>query len=136
MTDFLDEIVKSSPEMKRLVTEEGFILDAIEEIYAAMEKAGVSKTDLARELGCSLANISQKLRGTSNLTLRTVAAIAHAMNLKPTIKLEDPQTSNGWGQVYVNHAFSAPGKVQVRPGNDERYDFAADTTAAFEELLA
>lgn len=136
MTDFLDDIVESSPEMQRLVTEETFILDTIEEIYAAMEKAGISKTDLARELNTSLANVSQKLRGTSNLTLRTVAAISHAMNLKPTIKFEDPHVVNGWGQVYVNHAFSAPGKVQVRPGNDERYDYAADTTATFEELLA
>lgn len=134
MTDFLDDIVESSPELQRLVTEESFILDTIEEIYAAMEKAGISKTDLARELGTSQANISQKLRGTSNLTLRTVAAIAHAMSLKPTIKFEDPHVVNGWGQVYVNNTLRAFGKAT--PCNDERYEFAPDTPNSYEELLA
>lgn len=134
MKDFLDEIVDASPEMKRLVTEEGFILDAIEEIYAAMEKAGVSKTDLARELGCSLANISQKLRGTSNLTLRTVAAIAHAMNLKPTLRLEAPEAVNGWGKVYINEVINVPGVVV--PCNDAQYEFDENMTNHFDQLLA
>ena len=134
MTDFLDDIVESSPEMQRLVTEESFILDTIEEIYAAMEKAGVSKTDLARELNTSLANVSQKLRGTSNLTLRTVAAISHAMNLKPTIRFEEPHVANGWGQVYINNTLRASGKAS--PCNDEDYDFTSDSPGTYEELLA
>lgn len=134
MKDFLDEIVDASPEMKRLVAEEGFILDAIEEIYAALERTGISKTDLARDLGTSLANVSQKLRGTSNLTLRTVAAIAHVMNLKPTLRFEAPEAVNGWGKVYVNDAFNAPG-VAVSC-NDAEYDFDEDLTNNFDQLLA
>lgn len=134
MTDFLDKIVEASPGMKRLVAEEGFILDAIEEIYAAMEKMGVSKSDLARELGTSQANISQKLRGTSNLTLRTVAAVAHAMNLRPRLSLEDPAAKNGWGKVYVNMAFNNPGRVVSC--NDTQYGFDENAANDFEQMLA
>lgn len=134
MTDFLDDIVASAPEMQRLVAEEAFILDAIEEIYAAMEQAGVSKTDLARELNTSLANVSQKLRGTSNLTLRTVAAIAHAMNLRPVLRLEDSRVASGWGQVYGRPAYGA--MARAYPCNDATYHTMSDGVLTYEELSA
>ena len=85
MNEWLDE----SPENSRAFLEEGLILDATEAICEALEKHRVSKATLAGRLGTSKAHVTQLLNGSRNMTLRTFAAIAFALNLTPTIALTE-----------------------------------------------
>lgn len=90
LTEWLDE----SPEHSRAFLEEGLILEATEAICAAMEKRRMSKAVLAGRLGTSKAYVTQLLNGNRNMTLRTFARIAFALNLTPEMALkEDPASS-------------------------------------------
>lgn len=71
--------IKGSKERQRLFAEEGLILEATEEVWAALERTGKSRADVARLLGTSKANITQLLNGGRNLTLRTLADIAFVL---------------------------------------------------------
>lgn len=71
-----------SEEHARVYAQEGLILDVTEAIWEEMEKSGIKKKDLAKMLGKSPAYITQLLNGSRNMTLRTLADIAFAMNIK------------------------------------------------------
>ena len=90
LTEWLDE----SPEHSRAFLEEGLILEATEAICAAMEKRGMSKAVLAGRLGTSKAYVTQLLNGNRNMTLRTFARIAFALNLTPEMALKEDLASS------------------------------------------
>lgn len=75
ITDFL-----SSLENRRLFEQERVIVDVTEMICKLMERANISRKDLAEMLGTSQANVTQMLNGTRNMTLRTVADVLFNMN--------------------------------------------------------
>jgi transcriptional regulator with XRE-family HTH domain len=55
------------------------ILRVTEEIFVAMEKRGMQRSELARRLGTSPAYVTKILRGKANLTLESLARIALAL---------------------------------------------------------
>lgn len=55
------------------VLEESAIAAAQSTIYNAMEAAGISKSELARRMGCNRSLITRILTGSHNLTVRTMA---------------------------------------------------------------
>ncbi len=55
------------------------ILEVAEEIHSAMERAGVSRAELARRLGTSPAYVTKILRGSANFTLESLARLAYAL---------------------------------------------------------
>jgi transcriptional regulator with XRE-family HTH domain len=67
------------PEYARTYAEESALADASELIAEAMEHAGVSNADLARRLKVSRSEITARLRGDRNLTLRKLAATLYAL---------------------------------------------------------
>ncbi len=60
--------------------EEAAVIDVLEVVCEAMERAGVSRSELARRLGCSRANVTNMLRGDGNLCVRTLGRIADAID--------------------------------------------------------
>lgn len=60
-----------------------------EEIVRLMESEGVSRSELAARMGVSKALISRLLGGAPNMTLRTLASIAVALESEVTIKLRE-----------------------------------------------
>ena len=76
------------PEFRRFYEEERLILWATEEIAAAMVDQGISRADIAEKIGTSRANVTQLLSGSRNMTLRSLARLAHACGLRATIHLE------------------------------------------------
>lgn len=95
MTDFLDRWAAESPEHARLVAEERLITQATEAIWEEMEKAGISKTELAARMGKTKGFVSQILNGSRNMTLRTLADIGFALGRQPDIRL-GASPSDGW----------------------------------------
>jgi len=88
MTNFLDRWAGESDANAKLVAEELLIAEVTEAIWEAMEDGNTSKTELAQRMGASKGHVSQVLSGSRNMTLRTLADICHALNLKPAFSLQ------------------------------------------------
>ncbi|WP_375129323.1 helix-turn-helix domain-containing protein [Rhodococcus sp. AD45-ID] len=63
-----------------------------------MEKRGVSKKELAQRLNIRPTEISQRLKGTRNMTLRSLAAMLHQLDASVDLSLciqgSEPARSN------------------------------------------
>lgn len=77
-----------TPEARRRYEEERLILWTTEAICEAMEKRGLNRAAIAGNLGTSRANVTQLLSGSRNMTLRSLAALAHACDMRAEISLE------------------------------------------------
>lgn len=88
MTDFLEQWANQSEANTRLVAQELLITEVTEEIWKAMEEAGVTKAELANRMGATKGYVSQVLSGSRNMTLRTLADICFALGHKPVICLD------------------------------------------------
>lgn len=59
---------------------EGYYLDITEKVLKQMEKQNINKAELAKRLNCSKSHITQLFKGTTNITLETLAKLAIAVN--------------------------------------------------------
>ena len=97
--ELLHEWLDESPERSRLFLEEGLILDATEVICEALEKQSMSRANLADRLGTSNAYVTQLLNGSRNMTLRTFASIAFALDMTPKIELKEHISGTKWKEL-------------------------------------
>ena len=67
---------------------ERVIVDLTEDICQIMEDKGISRADLARQLGRSRAWVTKLLRGDRNLTLKTIVDILWELGYKPNVAVE------------------------------------------------
>lgn len=95
----LQDWVNSSKENKRLFAQEGLILEATEAIWDAMDRRGWKKQDLAQALECTKSHITQLLNGNRNMTLRTLADLAEALNFEAKINFVDKNMEDSWGTI-------------------------------------
>jgi transcriptional regulator with XRE-family HTH domain len=82
-----------TPEARLLHEQEYLIVEATSAIERAMDAASVSRTDLAERLSLSKAAVTQMLAGTRNLTLRTLATIAFALECRISVELEPVESA-------------------------------------------
>lgn len=94
--DFVTAWASSSPERQRLLAEEAFLLSVAADIEQQMEAASVSKSNLAERLGTSKAHISQALTGQRNMTLRTLAGIAWALDSNISVQITPKAAHRDW----------------------------------------
>lgn len=139
--DMLNEWLSERPDRARTLAEEELIVDVSEEIWAVLNKAGMTKADLAAKLGVSRPRISKLLDGSANMTLRTLADIAFELGKRVTINLPDRHAID-WrqaAQVSSVLRFEASpqgarqGKVviaQWQEVNDNRFENADEPIAA------
>jgi plasmid maintenance system antidote protein VapI len=74
------------------------------EVTWHMRERGLSRADLAARMGVSPGRVSQILGGGENLTLRTLAALAAALDARfdvdlTSLKAEDAYTSRGTAEA-------------------------------------
>ena len=86
----------STDERQREFAEEALIVDVAEKIWGAMESERVTKADLAERLGKSKAFVSQMLDGSRNMTLRSLADIAHSMGYRVRLSLHQRDVEGAW----------------------------------------
>lgn len=79
---------------------EGAILAFTEEMVHAMERRGISRADLARELDTSPAYITKILRGDNNFTLATMVRIALALDMDLHLHLAPTDATTRWMVAY------------------------------------
>jgi ribosome-binding protein aMBF1 (putative translation factor) len=75
------EAMADDAEFHRLYAREDLIEDFLHAIEAAMARQGVSRSELARRLGCRPANVTRIMRRTTNLTAATLVDMAFALDL-------------------------------------------------------
>ena len=63
------------------------ILDLTEKIVHKMQRAGLSRADLAQKLGVSKPFVTKLLNGNPNMTIKTMASIAHALECELNVEL-------------------------------------------------
>ena len=78
-----------TPEARRRYEEERLILWTTEAIWKAMDEQGLTRAEMAEKLGTSRANITQLLSGSRNMTLRSLASLAFACEMRAKIRLEE-----------------------------------------------
>lgn len=76
-------------EARRRYEEERLILWTTEAIWKAMDEQGLTRAEVAEKLGTSRANITQLLSGSRNMTLRSLASLAFACEMRAEIRLEE-----------------------------------------------
>ena len=121
---------KRGEDYKRLVRQEELILDVTEGLTEALDRGGVTKAELARRLGRTPGFVSQVLRGGRNLTLRTIADIAGALSLRPSLRLaheadvvrrvDKPRRSWTLDTALFGVAGGGPVQFTQIPANDAR----------------
>lgn len=77
-----------TPESEATLAQERLVIAATEAIYEGMERAGVTQQQLADKLGVSPSEISQRLSGRRNLTLKRFAEMLHALGVRAKLAIE------------------------------------------------
>jgi transcriptional regulator with XRE-family HTH domain len=131
----------STDERRMEFAEEELIVEAAEEIWSAMEKAKVTKSEIAERLSKSKAYVSQLLNGSRNMTLRSLADIAYCIGFRVQVSLEVQTAHEAWGQI--RGALVAPfGKPFLasasapQPVSEPVGEVAADTWTSMKILKA
>ncbi len=104
------EELTATAEGRRLLEQEVLLLSATELICELMERKGVTRAELARRIGKSKAFVTQILRGSRNMTLRTLADFAWALEtrvrLSPASWVAESQAQL-WAAILPRPAFEA-----------------------------
>lgn len=75
-------------ESRRRYEEERLILRTTEVVAEAMKEAGLTRATLAEVLNTSQGNVTQLLSGSHDMTLRSLAALAHACGKRAEVHLD------------------------------------------------
>lgn len=89
-----------TPEARRRYEEERLILWTTEAIWKAMDEHGLTRAEIAEKLGTSRANITQLLSGSRNMTLRSLASLAFACEMRAEVRVENLTAS---GFISIDH---------------------------------
>ena len=131
-----DELMQDK-QFARLMAQEDLIMEVTEAICAVLEKENIKRKDLADRLGKTKGFISQILNGGRNITLRTIADIAHSLNYKVTFGMHKKQQNTGWMSLctdWGNHQ-DEPFKINHNKASDD-YPPNGDNTNGFENELS
>lgn len=82
---------EESEESGRLLAQEKSILAAAELVSEALDRRGVTRRELADRLGVPRSEVTQRLRGTRNLTVRSLADMLHALDFDLDFRIRDRQ---------------------------------------------
>lgn len=75
------------------------ILHVTEEVFLAMERAGISRADLARRLDTTPAYVTKILRGRSNFTLDSLTRLARALGGELRVHIAPQGSETRWFDV-------------------------------------
>lgn len=109
----------------RLDAQEDLILDVTEAILEAMEDRGTSRADLARKLDVTRAHVTQVLSGERNMTLRTLADFAFAVDRRVGVHLR-PLRSASLPEAPPANVVPLNAAAHRSTGSDRRLSKAPD----------
>ena len=71
----------------------GLALDVAEQVARIISYRGMTRTELAKRMGVSKALVTRALNAPTNMTLRSIAQLAVALDVKPVVLLGDAWSS-------------------------------------------
>ena len=92
-----------NPEEAEVYAVEELLADTQYCIQSVMGRKNVSRSELAKRLGCSPANVTQMLSEDSNLTLESIARIFHALEDRMMVKSEYLENRQAWVRADPTH---------------------------------
>ena len=110
----MSDLWEETPEALRILAEERAVVQAAELISAGIEATGLRRRDLADKLGISPSELSQRLGGKRNLTLRSLAAMVHELGCELEIRARGAAAQHG-------HGFYAQSRETSWPSDDMSY---------------
>ncbi len=81
--------MRESAAAMRALAEERAVLEATEMVCERIEERDISRTDLAARLGISRSEVTQRLSGKRNLSVKTLAAMLHEMGFQLCLGTRD-----------------------------------------------
>lgn len=66
-------------------------LDISGSVYRRMKELGISKSELAKRMGVSPAQITKIIKGNQNMTLKTIAKLEYALDMNITYGFDNPR---------------------------------------------
>jgi transcriptional regulator with XRE-family HTH domain len=102
---------RETPESLRYLAEERAVIEAAELIEDRLEARGVKRSDLAEILNVGRSEITQRLSGKRNLSVKSLAAMLHSLGYRLRIEAEDLDT----GQRHTSRAIplqAAPAQIR------------------------
>jgi antitoxin component HigA of HigAB toxin-antitoxin module len=115
-------------EYQRLVEQETLIFEATELLSELIEESGENRKELAGKLGRSKGFVTQILAGDRNMTLRTLADFAFALEHRvkvaaaPLVEHGDGGEAVGVQGPVVARVFAGAGELLAQPERDEAGD--------------
>ncbi len=133
-----DEIMED-PEMRKLLSMEALVAEAAELVAKAMSEQDVSKADLARRLKKSRAWVTQLLNGTANMTVRTLAEAAYALDCEVKLQAQPLRSGAGVrpsGCGWQSVTYKMDGAVaEPSTSHEPIYQLASETITSVDEEL-
>lgn len=83
---------RETPESLRFLAEERALIEATELVAERMEARGLTRSALANRLGIGRSEITQRLNGKRNLSVKTLASMLHELGYRIRIDAEDVET--------------------------------------------
>jgi len=80
---------RETPESLRALAEERALVDAAELVSEGLDHRGVTRKALADRLGISRSEVTQRLSGARNLTVRSLASMLHELNYDLQLRVRD-----------------------------------------------
>ncbi len=90
----------------------GLVTQLTNEVTWHMRERGLTRADLAARMGVSPGRVSQILGGGENLTLRTLAALATALDARFDVELSSPKTADAYTSGDAAQAEAVPASNQ------------------------
>ncbi|MBM0128052.1 helix-turn-helix domain-containing protein [Pimelobacter simplex] len=79
----------ATPESVRLLAEESALLEATELVAECLTHREVSRSELAKRLGVGRSEVTQRLSGKRNLSVKSLGAMLHELGYRVRFEAED-----------------------------------------------
>ena len=122
--DYFETKYSSEPERKRYA-QNSLIVDTAIALAQALENSKIQQKDLAARLGKSEGYISQVLNGGCNLTLRTLADFAYALDRMVDVVLTPMDASSAILTTTARTSWKVEATPEQRIASDTQYALAA-----------
>jgi len=88
-------------------------------VLRAMEEIPITQKELASRMGCTQQYVSNLLRGSSNMTLETIARLENALNIDliKLVDIRDPSYSTSSKSHYLNDSLGEESAPETKTSN-------------------
>ncbi|EPR76272.1 hypothetical protein ADILRU_1406 [Leifsonia rubra CMS 76R] len=93
---------------------EGAMVDAAQLIATALESSSMTQSELARALRVSRSEITARLRGERNITIRKLAETLHALGHELDLRCEQAEIVTSEASTYTRWASSNAEEISTR----------------------